>query len=140
MGFRNLVTSGIGIANKLTADLQDTVELYRWIGTNDTSAPRFEDTAITLSALVEYKPRLKQLGDGRVVEARATVTVIGPIDPMPEWRKTAQADEQRHEPIDSRDKLVLSDGTTGPILDIKGLSDPVLAAPFMYEIVLGYTQ
>jgi hypothetical protein len=57
------------------------------------------------------------------------ITIIGPV--------TANGAPNRDEPVDPRDKFVLPDGTSGPIVDVNGLLDPSTGRPYLYEVALG---
>lgn len=127
MGLDTLVRSGIAVANKLTAKLQVPVSHEAWIG--DTSnGPTFR-AVVARQALFEKKQRLIRRPDGTEVQQQAMVTIIGPI--------AADGAANRREPIDPRDRITSPDGTTGPILDVKGLADPATGFPYMYEVALG---
>ncbi len=132
MGFADIVRSGINTANTLTGDLQQTVCHFRWKCADAYGKPEYDDV-IERQALVEFKARLVRRANGEETNQRAMVTFIGPIDPMESWKNVTERDD----PFDPRDKLVLADGTTGPILGINGLGDPATDAPFMYEVSLG---
>ena len=132
MGFRDIIVSGIATAKTLTADLLQTVCHHRWKCDDVNNVPEYDDV-VERQALVEYKSRLLRKGNGEDVLQRAKVTFIGPFDPMPAWKNV----ENRQDPFDPRDKLVLADGTSGPILKIEGLGDPQTDAPYMFEVALG---
>jgi hypothetical protein len=85
--------------------------------------------AITVQALVEQKQRLRTLQGGQTIMTRFKLTILTVLDP--------QGTSNRTEPIDTRDKFVLVDGSTGPIVDVEGLIDPATGSPYMYEVWLG---
>lgn len=130
MGLADIVRSGVAVANTLTAGLQVTVSHYAWTGHDVYGAPTFA-AAVSRSALVDMTRKLRRMPDGQESVAHAVITIVGPI--------TANGGSNRQEPIDPRDKFTLPDGSTGPILDIKGLLDPSTNKPFMYEVVIGST-
>ena len=72
---------------------------------------------------------LVRTSTGADVVVRASVTFLTPL--------TANGAETRTEPIDPRDKIILPDGTTGPIVNISGPVDPDTGAPFLFEVLLG---
>ena len=130
-GFADILRAGIATANSVTATLQATVQHYAWIsddgfGTNSYAA------AVPRQAIVEEKQRLIRQGDGQYMLSRAKVTFIFPIP--------ANGAAKRQEPIDPRDKIVLPDGTTGPIIDIEGVVDPDTGKPYISEVWLGTTS
>ena len=129
MALDAIVRKGVSLANRLTADLQDTVTHEAWIGHDGFGKPQYDPAIISRQAVVEMDQRLIRLADGQEVQQRARVTVIGPI--------TGNGAKGRKEPVDPRDRITLPDGTIGPILDVKGVSDPTTGAPYAYTIILG---
>jgi hypothetical protein len=128
MGFDDLVRDGIALATTLTSDLQDNVVLSRWTGVDGYNKPTYADP-VTHPALIENKQRQIRLPGGEVIQSRTKVTFLHPM--------TAHGAAKRKEPLDPRDKIVLPDGRTGPILDVKGLIDPSTGFPYMIEVFLG---
>jgi len=140
MGFDSLVrnaTKRAGIADKLTSSLQ--VELYHhaWSGNDRHGKPQYL-TAVKRIGLVEDKKGLRQMPDGKAIPLLAKLTIFGDIAP-PSGLDVNTAD-QREGPIDPRDKIVLVDGRTGPILETAGLIDPTTGRPYMHEVTLGRPQ
>ena len=132
MALDTILRKGVALANTLTAALQDTVKHEAWIGHDGFAKPTYDPSSINRQAIVEMDQRLIRLADGQEVQQRARVTVIGPI--------TGNGANGRKEPVDPRDRITLPDGTTGPILDVKGVSDPSTGAPYAYTIILGAAQ
>jgi len=114
MGLANIVRNAVATADTITKDLQATVTHYAWTGQNDTAAPTY-GSGVSRKAIVEMKQRLVRKPNGDEIVARARVMFLA----LP----TANGASGRREPIDPRDKIVLPDGTTGPILDVTGLVD-----------------
>jgi hypothetical protein len=128
MGFDSLVRSLVGLADEMTESLQATVQHYMWISTTGTGAPIFA-APIIRKAIVEHKQSAVRTPTGETVLSRAKVTLLGPIE--------ANTAVGREGPVDPRDKLILPDGTSGPIIAVNGLIDPTTLAPYMYEVYLG---
>jgi len=118
----------VALANKITDPLQVTVQHHPWVSDNTAGEPQFGDP-VARRALVERKRRLIRTEERRELIMVTLVTFIGPV--------TANGSPNRDEPIDPRDKVVLPDGTTGPILDVQGLLDPLTSRPYLYEVALG---
>jgi hypothetical protein len=131
MAFDSLVRNGIALAKSLTSSLQMNVQHFPWTGQTDRMKPTYGDP-ITYPALVEYKSELIRIATGEEKQAKTKVTFLAPI--------TVNGADDRQEPVDPRDKIVLPDGRTGPILEIKGLGDPVTGYPYMFEVTLGDSQ
>lgn len=118
MSLADTVRKAVALANSITADLQDTVTHRVFTGIDEYGAPSYASPK-TYTALVERKLRMVRLTNGRTEQSRATITFLRP---------TA---------IDTRDRLTLSDGTTGQILETEGLMDPSTDATFMTVVHLG---
>lgn len=131
------VRSVVKVAYGVTKSLQETVQHYAWTSQDGFGAPNNPATpegyaaAVPLKAIVVQKLQLKHMGDGRQVAVKATLTFLQVIAP--------NGAAGRDEPIDPRDKLVLADGTTGPILRAEGMRDPGKGRPFLLEVWLGMT-
>ena len=128
MGLDALIRSAIGIAASVTSSLQVNVDHYAWTGTGTYSEPTYA-TAVVRPAVVEYRQRQKDTVDGQEIVQQTVITLIGPI--------TANGATDRREPVDPRDKIVLPNGYTGPILTVNGILDPTTSSPYLIEVVLG---
>jgi hypothetical protein len=124
----SLIREVVGIADNITGSLQDTIQYSAWIGYDDFNKPIY-DSAIVMSAAIEEKQYDRRLPDGSIITQRATIQITRPIKP--------NGAVDRREPVDPRDKIVLPNGYTGPILFVDGMGDPDTHAPYAYEIVLG---
>lgn len=134
MALDGVVRGVVKVAHGVTKSLQETVQHHAWVGQDGFGAPSGPgpdgyDFPVPLKAMVEQKLQLRQLGDGRLVKVKAKLTFLKVIAP--------NGAVGRDEPIDVRDKLVLADGTTGPILSDEGLRDPGKDRPFLIELWLG---
>lgn len=127
-GLADVVRAGVAVAHQVTATLQVDVSLARWTGQDSMGAVTYA-AAADYPALVEYKVRLHTTASGKIVQTRAKVTFLTVIPPHGAVGRT--------EPIDSRDRIVLTDGTTGPIVDVEGLIDPVTERPYLVECYIG---
>jgi len=149
-----MVRDATVLANGYSALLQDAVTHEAAIDIDGYGMTQYAP-AVSRQAIVEMKQMLRRLSNGTEVLQRATVTFLYPIDgyefeeppfvigggggevggPGVIGGDGSQFD--RRDPIDPRDRLVLPDGTTGPILDVSGLCDPSTSAPFFLTVVLG---
>jgi hypothetical protein len=128
MGLDSIVRKAVAIIDKQTTSLQDTIIFSPWIGSDIYGGPAY-GSPINMKAIIEEKQILRRLSDGQEISQRATITIPRPIAP--------NGATDRREPIDTRDKIVLPSGYTGPILFIEGVMDPTTNAPYSFDIVLG---
>ena len=132
MSLADIVRKGVAQIHKITNDgeLQETIELERWIGQDDTGAPTYA-SVLAIEAIVERKARRIRLASGAETITTAIVTILQPI-------KKIAVVEGRREPIDPRDKITLADGATGPILTPDaGLRDPDTNRPYLVQVYMG---
>jgi hypothetical protein len=127
-GFSDIIRNGIAIANSLTGTLQVTVKHSAWVSVDVYGKPVYA-VAIERQAIVDFKQRLMRSFAGAEVLQTASVMFLEPID--------SNGAEGRREPIDPRDKIVLPNGHTGVIIDVKGFVDVSTDHPFYYEVALG---
>ena len=133
MSLSDIIRSAVAQAHKITNDgkLQEPVYLYRWNGQDDTGAPEYA-SRLSLKALVVRKSQFIRTSTGEEALSTAHVTFLKPIPAL------SQADADRDEPIDTRDKIVLSDGSTGPILKTDGgVADPVTTEGYVLQAWMG---
>jgi len=128
MGLLDVLRNGIAIANALTKDLQDQVTHEAWIGQDFNGKPVYEE-AVSYQAIVEQKQRMIRGSDGREI---MTTCYVGFLFPVP-----SNGAEGRREPIDPRDRIVLSNGTTGPIVSLDGFMDRAFDRPMYTQVFLG---
>lgn len=110
--------------------LMDDVTIRYWqrdlddAGTGDYSDP------VAFQAVVIRIQKLVVTSSGQ--EAMSTSQIIF-VEELP-----AHGEAGRREPLDERDIITLSDGTTGPILTVgPGLMDQGTHAPYLLEVFLG---
>lgn len=127
MAFDTLVRNLVGLANTLTSSLQSTVQHSAWIGQDQYDAPQFA-TAVPRPAIVQTGPRRGKSPTGDDVITSATVYFLGPVEP--------NGAAGRKEPIDPRDRIVLQDGYTAPLVAIGpgDLIDPATGHPYLYSV------
>jgi len=127
-GFADLVSSGVALANQLTGTLQDTVQYQAWVS-QDTFGDYVYADAITLKAIVERKQDLVMDYEGQEI---VSSHVISLLTPLPDNGAAG-----RSEPIDPRDLFTISDGTSGRILSVETLMNPVTSAGYFHVVKLG---
>ena len=111
----------VELANNLTEslDLQADVTYHQATGVPDGAGKVSRLTPVTLKAIVEQKLRQVRTDSGEVTMSQAHVTFLEPRT------------------ISQYDKIVLADGTTGPILATEGFMD-VSNAAILIEVFLGF--
>lgn len=127
-GFADIIRNAVAIANTLTGSLQCVVSHYAWISDNADSIPQYA-AVVPRNALVTYKTEARKDATGGENIQSATVEFFAPIE--------NNGAANRQEPIDPRDKIVLPDGTWGPIVSVDGPIDPSTSHPFLYRVTLG---
>jgi hypothetical protein len=110
--------------------LMDDVTIQYWEGDNDDAGSGSYSQPVPFQALVVKIQKMVKKGDGQ--ESMAT-TYIGFLEELP----AHGVNSERDEPLDGRDIITLSDGTTGPILTNTGLMDQATSAPYLFEVYLG---
>lgn len=121
---------GIGLANTITESAQSTVLHYQWKRAGVTFGEHVYDTPVSRPALVDYTAKRFFLPDGTEIIQKSTISFLEPI--------AAHGATGRTEPIDMRDKFVLPNGYTGPIVKVNGgLLNPNTDAPFAFDVILG---
>lgn len=128
MGLLDVLRNGIALADSLTQDLQDTVTHEAWVGQDFNGKPVFA-TGVTRAAIVERKVRIVKGIDGREIQSTHYVGFLRPIAP--------NGADGRQEPVDPRDRITLSNGSTSPIVSIDGFMDRAYDRPMYSQIFLG---
>jgi hypothetical protein len=132
MGLSDILAAGIAIADGVTKDVQGSITWEAWTGQNWKGEDTYADP-VTLRAIIDQTRKRKFNGDGQLITVVASLTILETVTP-----NGTVTVPPRQEPIDTRDKITLPDGTTGPILEGPGaVYNPVAARPFLNEIYLG---
>lgn len=126
---RNLIAIGHGLTS--SGELEEAVTLYRWKGQDAYGQPTYA-AALALTAVVSHSATRVRRADGSETIATAQATFLVPIPAL------SPAVSGREEPIDKRDRLVLTNGVSGPILRTDGgLADPATGRGFVVTAYLG---
>lgn len=128
MDFAGIVRNGIALADSLLKDGEVSVTWEAWISQDVKGKPTYA-SPVTLRGILDATRRQRYI-DGRVVTVVATLTILDPVTP--------NGTAGRHEPIDVRDRIILPDGTSGPIMSApSAVWDSVMNRPFLNEILIG---
>lgn len=129
MGLNSTVSKAVSNIDSITADFQVSVRHYPWIGFDSTTGGPSYGSVVLRKGVVDYKQRLRKTSDGQEVTQQASITIPRPI--------IANGAADRREPVDPRDKFVLPNGYTGPILSIEGIINPSTGTPYAIDVILG---
>lgn len=128
MAFDDLIRTGVALADSLTAPLQASVTHEAYTGM-DGFGKKVYATGVARPALVERKNKERRKPDGRTIITTAMITFLRPI--------AANGAAGRQEPVDTRDRITLPDGSTDPIADVEALLDPDTGAGYYTTVYLG---
>lgn len=136
MALSDVVRNAIGIADNLTAALQVTVKHYAWISTNVKGEHQYDPEYRNRKCLSQKKRARTRFESTSEIRQVTILTFLRAI--------AEHGSPGREEPIDPRDKIILPDGSTGPISDVSrkselqgGLDDPTTNQPYMYQVTIG---
>lgn len=122
-----MVRSAVGIADKVTKPLQASVSYERFVS-QDAYGTRTYAAIVYLKAIVEWKQRSVRTTTGDLSVSRSSVMFI-------DIKELVSATSG--EGVDDNDRIILPDGTTGPILDMSGFIDAGTGHPIATECWLG---
>lgn len=134
MGLSATIAAAIATARRVTLDLQPTVVLYQWLGQDTYGKDEYADPK-NIRAIVSYETKAIKTGEGKEESSVAYVAILEPVPNV-----TTNESYVRMNPVDHRDKLMLPNGTTGPILKVNGFSNGETGVPYFSEIWLGRSE
>lgn len=133
MSLLDTLRAGIALANTITAPFQGTVQHYAWTGQDgegaDTFSPVLTLPGTSRKAIIDLTRKPRATTEGKMLMTIAAITFLDVIAP--------NGASGRSEPIDSRDRIVLPDGSTGPIVSVGGFMDALTGRPVLNEVLLG---
>lgn len=127
MSLLDIVRGAVKIANNITRPLQAEVTIEHQLSTSGYGGVKYMKPA-KLPALVDWKRAQVRTANGELTMSRAVITFT-------DVEKLAAA--TNGEGVGDFDRIILPDGTTGPILDLSGFIDAGTRKPFMTEVMLG---
>jgi hypothetical protein len=129
MGLSDILAGGIAIADSATKDVQPFVTHEAWTGQDEFGSSSYA-APVLRQAIVDLTRHQVATGGGLMVTVVATVTFLEAV--------AANGAADRKEPIDPRDVITLSDGTTGPILNAPdSVVNPQTGLPFYNKVMIG---
>jgi len=118
MGLDDILRGAVKTAKAVTKDLQPTVLHAAWKEQTTSGAQTYK-AAVKRGAIVSFHQQQVRTPEGELTMSRAQITFLEPVA------------------ISTKDKLTLSDGSTGPILQIGGPVDPGNDLGFVTDVWLG---
>lgn len=133
MGYEDLIRGLIeGVMVPQLESMNGDVMHHAWIGDNGKGKDEYA-APVARPAIIDVTKRGRAtMYGGRLVMTYASLTFLSPIEDT-----TPSTGKVREQPIDPRDKLVLPDGGTAPIVQAGGPFDSGTGRPFIQEVVLG---
>jgi hypothetical protein len=132
MALNDIIAKGVAVVHKVVKPLEVPILHAAYIqqnvfGSQTHNTPFGEP--VSRVAILEQKQRFRQLSNGQMVLTYAHLIFTEPF--------AGHGAPGRKEPVDPRDKFILPDGTTGPVVDTDGLFNPATNSPYFLEVWLG---
>jgi len=126
----SIVRSAVKIVDRTTKTLQVEVTHLAWIGqsADGYGTPIFAGGVKRL-AIVDQQQRPRLTSAGEEIFIVGYVCFVRPLPP--------NGATGRVEPVDRRDRIVLPDGSSGPIVDVNSFLDPATGRGYITEIWIG---
>lgn len=128
MSLLDVVRSGVAIADGITKPLQPTVTFERMVLSGDGYGTKTYPVSVPLTAIVDWKSMQLRTPSGVLDVIRPHIMFLNIGDIV---AATGGAG------ISEEDKITLPDGTTGPILNMRGFMDAGTGHPIATELDLG---
>jgi hypothetical protein len=119
MSIASILRSGIETIKGVTASVQGTVTVNRW-GTEDQKGVVTPGSTETFPAIIEIGAQDRPGPAGQINRAYASVLFLEEIDAL-----------------NTKDVIILPDGTTGPIIEISSPYDGETGKGFITQVWLG---
>lgn len=132
MALVDALRSGIKVASKILDSFKCSTQFYAAIGQTGSGAITYANP-VTVRAIVDLSRRERKTSAGGLVMTDGVLTVLDRIEDT-----SPNTGFDRKQPVDTRDKFVLPDGTTGSqLLEGKSTLDAATARGFINELLLG---
>jgi len=134
MGYEDLIRGQIAaVMSPQFESMKLNVTHYACVGDDGEGTDLFA-APVVRRALVDLTKRQRMTSNGALVMSFASLIWLDPIAPT-----SPNAGKTRENPIDPRDKFILPDGGTAPIVQTGGFADSATGQPFVNETILGST-
>lgn len=127
-GFADVLANGIALANTLTGSLQCVVQHYMWQGQNGFNANDYA-APVGRNAILQRTQKATKDSAGNDVIATHIITILELFE--------GPAIAGRDNPIDVRDRFIAPDGSTGAILSVDTVVNPVTGKGYYQMVTLG---
>lgn len=128
MSLLDVLRKGVKIADDITKPLQGTVMYSRYISEDGYGNKTYSPENVPMKAIIDWRQRQVRTLSGVLSVSRATVMFLS---------ITQIVVVTSGEGINDQDRIILPDGTTGPILDMSGFIDAQTGHPIATEVYLG---
>lgn len=131
MALADVLRKQVANLSKIVDSFKGNVSFYAWIGQNGAGTDEYA-AVVTVRAVISMKKEQRYTASSGLVMTHATLTVLDGIADT-----TANTGQVREQPVDPRDKFILPDGSTAPVVDSGGPMDPSTSRGFINKITLG---
>lgn len=128
--FMSLLTAlraGVAVAAQVTSPLQALVAYERCLG-SDAYGQRIFAAPVTLHAIEDWRSQQVRTKDGILTATRATLLFLNIAEVVAATGGAGFSEEDRY---------TLSDGSSGPVLDLAGFVDAGTTHPLATTILMG---
>lgn len=120
MALIDVLRSGVATADKVTKSVQPTVRHSAYKpAQQDGEGYAGPPSYVSRAAVVERKERLIRTASGEYVMSKHKITFVGAVE------------------VDTRDRILLPDGTSGPILEVASFPDAGTGSVLITEVWQG---
>jgi hypothetical protein len=127
MDFAGLVRKYVAVADRVVKSLEPTVMVAHMTAADEYGKKTLGEP-VGVRALVDWKQQQVRTSSGVLSVSRVMVTFLDVGGLLA---------ATNNEGLDDSDRIMLPDGTTGPILDMGGFIDAGTGRPFATEVYLG---
>lgn len=128
MSILDVVRAGVKVADSVTKPLQAEVAFSRMVLSGDGYGTKTYPVTVQMRAIVDWKQKQLRTTSGVLSVCRASIMFLSVADVVAATEGQGISDE---------DRIVLPDGTTGPILDMSGFIDAGTGHPVATEVFIG---
>lgn len=131
MALADILRKQVAGLSKIVESFKGDVAFYAWVGQDGAGTDQFA-AVVPIRAIISMKKEQRHTASGALILTHATLTVLDTINDT-----TPNANQQREQPVDPRDKFILPDGSTAPVVESGGPMDPATSRGFINKVVLG---
>jgi hypothetical protein len=132
MALADIIVRQVKNLSKIVDSFKGDVQFYACIGESGAGVLQYA-APVTVRALVDVTRKERMSASGGMSHDRR-----GPDHPRPIADTTPNTGFDRKQPVDTRDKFVLPDGTVGSsIIEAGGFMDAATSRGFINELLLG---